>query len=259
MRSIAIIPSRMGASRFPGKPMAKIHGMPMIGHCFNRTRLCAGVFDTYVATCDKEIADYIEGIGGKSVMTSSTHDRATDRTAEAIMKIEEDTGLDVDVVVMVQGDEPILSPSDIDNMLVCFEDPSVNIVNVMSRIRTEEQFVDKNNVKVVVNQSNDAMYFSREPIPSPWKGFDNLPMYNQVGIIAFRKKALIDFNNMPQAEIEKIESIDMCRVLETGGNVRMVPTDNFYLGVDTKEELAAVEKLLDDDDLLKGYCSYERN
>ena len=105
MKAIAIIPARMGSSRYPGKPMAKIHGVPMIGHCYHRTKLCNDLMDTYVATCDDEIHDYIISIGGKSIMTSDIHERATDRTAEAMLKIEEMIGECIDIVVMVQGDE----------------------------------------------------------------------------------------------------------------------------------------------------------
>ena len=116
MKAIAIIPARMGSSRYPGKPMAKIHGVPMIGHCYHRTKLCNDLMDTYVATCDDEIHDYIISIGGKSIMTSDIHERATDRTAEAMLKIEEMIGENIDIVVMVQGDEPMVDHIVIDKI-----------------------------------------------------------------------------------------------------------------------------------------------
>lgn len=253
MKVIGIIPARLGATRFPGKPMKKIHGMPMVGHCYHRTRLAEGINDTYVATCDQEIADYINSIGGKSVMTSTSHTRATTRTAEAMEHIEQEIGKQVDIVVMMQGDEPLVRPDTIAETLVHFNDPNVEIVNIMSRIRTSEQFVDKNNVKVVVAQNNDALYFSREPIPSPWHGIEDLPMYMQTGIIAFRRDVLIRFNKMAETTLEQIESIDMNRVLETGGHIRMVPTDAVTIGVDTLEELKAVEQLLNDDLIMPEY------
>ena len=111
MKVIAIIPARMESSRFPGKPLKMIHGMPMIGHCYHRTKICNELIDTYVATCNKEIYDYIESIGGKAIMTKSTHERASDRTAEAMLKIEKELGFKIDVVVMVQGDEPMTTPA----------------------------------------------------------------------------------------------------------------------------------------------------
>ena len=132
MKAVAIIPARMGSSRFPGKPMAKILGMPMIGHCYFRTRMCAELKGTYVATCDREIFDYVQAIGGQAVMTSDKHDRASDRAAEAMLKIEEKTGESIDIVVMVQGDEPMIIPIMIEaavNPLI--QDSSIKVSNLM--------------------------------------------------------------------------------------------------------------------------------
>jgi 3-deoxy-manno-octulosonate cytidylyltransferase (CMP-KDO synthetase) len=253
VKAIAILPARMGASRFPGKPLHPILGVPMIGHCYFRTCMVPGLDATYVATCDQEIADYVDSIGGKAVMTSSSHNRASDRTAEAMARIEAETGDRVDVVIMVQGDEPLILPETIGETLRHFDDPAVEIVNIMSRLRTREQFEDKNNVKVVVNQKSDALYFSREPIPSPWKGIDALPMYMQVGVIAFRREALIRFNSMAETTLEKIESVDMNRVLETGGQIRMVLTEAVTIGVDTPQEADEVGRLMQGDPLLAKY------
>lgn len=255
MKAIGIIPARMGASRFPGKPMEKLLGMPMVGHCYHRTRLAPGLDAAYVATCDEPIAEYVRSIGGKAVMTSTSHNRATTRTAEALEIIERETGERVDVVVMVQGDEPLIAPEIIGETLIHFSDPSVDIVNVMSRLRSLEAFVDKNNVKVVVNPNNDAIYFSREPIPSPWKGWEHLPRYMQTGIIAFRRDVLLRFNAMAETPLEQYESVDMNRVIETGGRIRMVLTEAVTIGVDTPEELVEAEKLLRDDPALARYLT----
>jgi 3-deoxy-manno-octulosonate cytidylyltransferase (CMP-KDO synthetase) len=255
MKAIAIIPARLAASRFPRKPMHKIVGIPMIGHCYYRTRRALGSEGTYVATCDQEIADYVGSIGGQAIMTSSLHNRATDRAAEAIALIEADASVRFDVVIMVQGDEPLILPSDINAMLAHFDDPAVEIVNLMSRLRTQTQFEDKNNVKVVVNQGMDALYFSREPIPSPWKGVEHVPMYMQVGVIAFRRDVLSRFNSLPESTLEKIESVDMNRVLETGGRIRMVLTDAPMIGVDTPEEAEEVARLIQNDQLFATYAN----
>ena len=188
-------------------------------------------------------------------MTANTHTRATTRTAEALEKIEVQIDEKIDVVVMVQGDEPLIQPNTISETVLYFQDQQVNIVNIMSRLPTKEAFEDENNVKVVVNNSNDALYYSREPIPSPWKGWEDIPRYMQTGIIAFRRNTLIDFNAMEETELEKIESVDMNRVLETGGKIKMVLTEAITIGVDVPEELVAVEKLLIDDEIMKGYLS----
>jgi len=253
MNVIAIIPARMGSSRYPGKPLRNIHGMPMVGHCYNRAVLSPGVKKAYVATCDEEIYDYILSIGGNAVMTSNTHTRATTRTSEALEKIEAKTGEIIDIVVMVQGDEPLIHPKTIGETVTHFQDKSVGIVNVMSSILTKKEFEDKNNVKVVVNNSNDAMYFSREPIPSSWRGWSNIPCYMQTGIIAFTRKSLINFNATAETDLEQIESVDMNRVLETGGKIRMVLTKDITMGVDVPEDIIKAEKLLENDKIMKGY------
>ena len=233
--------------------MARLRGMPMVGHCYHRTRLTPGLAATYVATCDEEIAEYVRSIGGSAVMTSHSHTRATTRTAEAMEHIEATTGDRVDVVVMVQGDEPLIHPETIAETLAHFSDPAVDIVNIMSRLRSYEQFADRNNVKVVVNHRNDALYFSREPIPSPWRGIDGVPMFQQTGIIAFRRDALRRVNAMPETRLEQIESVDMNRVLETGGRIRMVPTETVTIGVDTPAELRAAEELIAEDPTTAQY------
>ena len=223
---IAIIPARMASSRFPGKPMAEIHGIPMIGHVYFRTRMCPILNETYVATCDQEIFDYIVSIGGKAVMTAVSHERASDRTAEAMLKIESETGHKADIVVMVQGDEPMLTPAMIKQSVSTMRnDPSVQVLNLMAKIKTIEEFDDPNEVKVVVDSQSNAIYFSREPIPSRKKGVEDVPMLKQVCIIPFRRDFLLKFNKLESTPLEIIESVDMMRVIEHGCKVRMVFAD----------------------------------
>mgnify|MGYP001212727794 CR=1 FL=1 len=253
MKVIGVIPARLNATRFPGKPMAKIHGMPMVEHCYHRTRLTPGISSTFVATCDDEIAKHINEIGGNSILTSDSHTRATTRTAEAMQIIEEKFREKIDILVMVQGDEPLIKPETIAKTLSHFKDSSVEIVNIMSRLDSYDQFIDKNNVKVVVDYNSDALYFSREPIPSPWKGIKNLSMYMQTGIIAFRREALLKFNSMDETLLEQTESIDMNRVLEMGGSIRMVATESRTIGVDTPQELKDSEELMRNDSTLAQY------
>ena len=254
MKAIAIIPARMGSSRYPGKPMAKIHGVPMIGHCYHRTKLCNDLMDAYVATCDEEIHDYIISIGGKSIMTSDIHERATDRTAEAMLKIEEIIGESIDIVVMVQGDEPMVTPEMISQSLAPFrENQSIKVVNLMAHMETVKEFEDPNEVKVVIDKNSNAIYFSREAIPSRKKGFDNVPMLKQVCIIPFKREYLLTFNDLEETELEKIESVDMMRILENGDKVRMVMTDSDSFSVDTEEDRIFVEEKMMEDQLMKNY------
>ena len=254
MKSIAIIPARMGSSRFPGKPMQKIHGIPMIGHCYFRTRMCEDLFATYVATCDQEIYDYIKSINGNVVMTSSSHEMACDRASEAMIKIEKEINSKVDVVVMVQGDEPMVTPEMIAESLKPLKlDPSVNIVNLMSKMGTIDEFEDPNEVKVVIDNFSDALYFSREAIPSQKKFNAEFPMLKQVCIIPFRREYLLKFNSMVRTKLEIIESIDMLRILENGEKIRMVMTNINSLSVDTEYDLMRVKKVMINDQLMNQY------
>ena len=253
MRVIGVIPARLAATRFPGKPLATLLEMPMIGHCYYRTQLALGIDATYVATCDNAIADYIRSINGNVVMTSVEHTRATTRTAEALSHIEAELGEKVDVVVMVQGDEPLIPPKAIGDTLQHFIDPNINVVNIMSRLKSLDMFVDKNNVKVVVDHENNALYFSREPIPSPWKGWDHISGFMQSGIMAFRRDTLLHFNSMPETELEQIESVDMNRLLQTGSKIRMLLTEAALIGVDTPDELVTAEQMLRNDPDIRRY------
>jgi len=245
MNVVGIIPARMASSRFPGKPMKNIKGTPMIGHVYNRSKMCKKLNEVYVATCDQEIADYILSINGKVIMTSSEHERASDRSAEAMLKIENILNKSIDIVVMIQGDEPMVTPSMIEKSLKPFSDSKINVVNLMSRMKTLEEFEDPNEPKVVFDKFYNAIYFSREPIPSRKKGFDKVPMYKQVCIIPFRRDYLLKFNNMPETELEKIESIDMNRILEVGEKIKMVEINETVFSVDTLSDLRKVEAYLE--------------
>ena len=251
---VAIIPARMGSTRFPGKPLAKIHGVPMVGHVYFRTKMCSLLRETYVATCDQEIYDYISSVGGKAIMTSDSHERCSDRTAEAMLKVESATGGKVDIVVMVQGDEPMVTPEMIKAAInPMLEDPSINVVNLMARIKTVGEFEDPNEVKVVVDLKNWALYFSREPIPSRRKGVRDVPMLKQVCIIPFQRDYLLKFNSLPETPLERIESVDMMRIIEHGDRVHMVMADVETLSVDTPEDLERVVDLMKEDALINKY------
>ena len=255
MNVIAIIPGRMQATRFPGKPMAKIHGVPMIGHVYERTRLAKTINETWAATCDKEIFDYIKSIGGKVVMTHDRHERCSDRTAEAMLKIEEQTGRKADIVAMVQGDEPMVFPEMIDAAVqLLLDDAALPIACLMAPITENSVFEDPNQVKVVADLKGYALYFSREPIPSRKKGAKSLPRYKQVPIIPFRRDYLLRFNSLPPTPLEIIESVDLMRVLEHGDKVKMAITKHNTLAVDTPEDLKRVVAAMKDDPLLAGYA-----
>lgn len=254
MNIIAIIPARMASTRFPNKPMAKILGIPMIGHVYCRSSMCKLLNDVWVATCDQEIFDYVRSSGGKAVMTADTHERASDRAAEAMTKIEQETGKKIDIVVMIQGDEPMLFPEMIDLAVKpMIEDTSINIVNLMGKIKTREEQEDPNTVKVVVDLQGFALYYSREPIPSWKKGAKSVPMLKQVPIIPFKREFLLKFNQLSPTPLEIVESVDMMRVLEHGYKVKMILEEFETYGVDTPQDLSKVENVMSHDRLVSEY------
>lgn len=244
MNILALIPARMGSSRFPGKPMAKILNKPMIGHVYERVSRSSLLATTAVATCDEEIFNYIESIGGLAVMTSNTHDRASDRCAEALLKIEQMLKKTFDIVVMVQGDEPMTDPEMINEAVKpMIEDNSILVTNLLGPIKNDKEFEDRNCIKVVTDLENNALFFSREPIPTRFKT-EQIPMGKQVCIIPFRRDYLIEYTKLKPTPLEIVESIDMMRILEHGMKVKMVPTQYDSYAVDTFEDLKRVEKLM---------------
>jgi len=254
MNIVGVIPARMGSSRFPGKPMANILGIPMIGHVYLRSKMSRLLNEVYVATCDQEIFDYVTQIGGKAIMTADSHERASDRTAEALLHIEKMTGERVDIVVMIQGDEPMLHPEMIDEAVKpLVADESILVSNLMAPLITPEEHDDINEVKVVVDQDFFALYFSREPIPSRRRMGDDIPKNKQVCIIPFQRDFLIKFGELDPTPLEIIESVDMLRVLEHGYKVKIVPTRFEVYSVDTETDRQRVEALMVDDELFPKY------
>ena len=253
MNIIAVIPVRMAASRFPGKPMAKIMGTPMIEHVFKRVSLSKSVADVYVATCDEEIYNYISSLGGKVVMTSDCHERCSDRCAEAMLKIEEMTGERVDILVMVQGDEPLTHPDMIDEALApMLDDENIPISNLTGEIKTQAEFENPNEVKVVMDKEGNALYLSREPIPSKKKYKSDVPQYKQIPVIPFKRDFLIQYNELGLTELEIIESVDMLRVIENGYKLKMIKTDYVVKAVDIPDDVAIVEALMVKDKLYQN-------
>jgi 3-deoxy-manno-octulosonate cytidylyltransferase (CMP-KDO synthetase) len=222
----------------------------MIEHVYRRTAMCEVLDDVWVATCDQEIKDAVTTFGGKAVMTSASHERASDRIAEAMQHT------DADIVVMVQGDEPMTYPEMIEASLEPFlsEAEQVMCVNLVARIDSEAEFESPNTIKVVMDANNFAVYMSREPIPTRHRlPFGQLPAYKQVCIIPFTKDGLDLFTRLSPTPLEETESIDMLRFIEHGYRVKMVETSHSTHAVDTADDLKLVEKLMADDALTRTY------
>jgi len=244
----------MGSSRFPGKPLAQICGITMIEHVYRRTKMSQLLSDVYVATCDQKIMETVTSFGGKAIMTKDTHERASDRVAEAMLKIEEQHNMRVDILVMIQGDEPLVHPTMIEESLKpLLEDASVKVANLLAPLHSTEEQNDPNEIKVVVDKESNALYFSRVPIPSRDRVKGDVPIYKQVCIIPFRRDYLLEFNSLEQTPLEMAESVDMMRVLEYGEKVKMVPTRYETYSVDTQDDLERVSKLMENDPLFAKY------
>jgi 3-deoxy-manno-octulosonate cytidylyltransferase (CMP-KDO synthetase) len=235
----------MGSSRFPGKPLANILGIPMIGHVIKRATM-EKIFDkVVVATCDKEIAAYAESIGMEAVMTSSSHERASDRVCEALQTLETKDGVSYESITLLQGDEPLVTPRMLRSAINALNDSAVSVVNLRSLITNREEFLSINCVKVVCNEKSDALYFSRAPIPRPNKlEFDLPKAYKQVCIIPFRRDFLMKYSDLAPTYLESVESVDMNRVLESGFNVRCVLVDEESYPVDVPEDIVRVEHIM---------------
>lgn len=240
-KTIVIVPARMASSRYPGKPLAMIAGLPMIEHVRRRAMLAKGIDEVVVATCDREIAEVVEKAGGRAIMTANTHERSTERVAEAMRSL---TG---DVVVVAQGDEPLLLPNDLELVAAPFgQRPEVNSVSLLSPLEGRADFSNPNIVKAVCDWQGCIMLYSRAPIPYFQKQ-GPCPVYRETGIRAFRADFLQAYVSLPETPFEKVEAVDMMRLREHGYQVLGVMTGGVTLGVDHPEEVDRIENELRQD------------
>jgi 3-deoxy-manno-octulosonate cytidylyltransferase (CMP-KDO synthetase) len=236
----AVIPARMASSRYPGKPLVPILGLLMIEHVRRRTLMADGVDHVVVATCDASIKAAVETAGGRAVMTRDTHERCTDRVEEAMQY------LPGDIVAMVQGDEPLLIPEAV-RMVTrpLLDDASLDVVNLLSPLESEADYLNPNIVKAVCNLRGDLMHLTRAAVPHFRKRVA-VPVYRQTGIMAFRTSFLHRFSSLPETQLERAESVDMLRVLEHGIRLAGVVVEYNTLGVDRPTDIPLVEAVLRD-------------
>jgi len=242
MKKVALIPARYGATRFPGKLMAKLGGKSVILRTYEST-VNTGVFDEVMVVCDSEIIyNEIVSNGGKAVMSKKEHECGTDRIAEAI----EDRS-DVDIVVNVQGDEPFTQKEPLEKLLKVFEGEegqNVQVASLMQELKDWKSIEDPNYVKVAVDKKFNALFFSRSVIPYPRDKEVKSVYYEHIGIYAFRRQTLMDFTKMPVSPLEAAEKIECLRYLENGIPMKMVVTEYMGVEIDTPDDLLKAEKLL---------------
>ena len=235
-----IIPARYASSRFPGKPLVDILGHPMFWHVYSRACRCAALERVLLATDDDRIRAAAEQWDVPCLMTRSDHASGTDRVYEAACQL----GVAPDaVVVNIQGDEPLLDPLMLEQLIAPFADPTVMVTTLAMQI-TPERAQDPNQVKVAMAANGDALYFSRAPIPFDRDGNSDDPFLGHIGMYAFRMSALERFVSLPQSRLEKREKLEQLRFLENGVPIRVVITNLSSRGVDTQEDLDAVRALL---------------
>ena len=245
MKFIAIIPARYASTRFPGKPLALLGGKPVIQRVYEKVKEV--ISDVYVATDDERIFDTVEKFGGNAVMTSTNHKSGTDRIKEALDKI----GGSFDVVINIQGDEPFIHKSQIEEVCRCFDDASTQIATLgIPFAKDIEAISNPNSPKIVVDNNNFAMYFSRSVIPfvrnvdkNEWPG--KYPFLKHIGVYAYRSEVLREVTALPQSSLELAESLEQLRWLQNGYKIKVGLTTLETVGIDTPQDLEKAETLLD--------------
>ncbi len=250
MRTIAVIPARYRSKRLPGKPLAEIHGKTMIQRVYERVSRASRLDEILVATDDERILDAVAGFGGKAVMTSSAHPSGSDRIAEAVRDLE------FDLVVNVQGDEPLVAPDAVDDAILLAERSPAAIVSLRQAISDRASLLDPNVVKVVTDLRGFALYFSRSPIP--WPGSPHIPgsplmedaplppniHFKHIGLYVYPRERLLSLSALPPTALEIAESLEQLRAMEHGVPIRMGETEHPFVAVDTEADLERVREIV---------------
>ena len=237
MKVLCVIPARYASTRLPGKPLKDIAGKPMVVRVYERASQAGLVNETLVATDDERIKTAVEAAGGKAMLTRADHATGTDRLAEVAEAYP-----DVDLIVNVQGDEPLIEPGLIDELAGLFEgEPELAMATVKTEIEDEAEQKNPNNVKVVCDKAGYALYFSRSLMPYPRKG--GCPVYKHIGIYAYRRDFLLHYAKMEPTPLEQAESLEQLRALENGYRIKVVETKAKFVGVDTVEDLERVNEI----------------
>lgn len=250
MKTLIVIPARYASTRFPGKPLAMLGGESIIGRVWHTASQMAGAGRVVVATDDERILSHVRSIGGDeaAMMTSTAHRSGTDRCGEVLRRLTE-RGEHYDVVVNIQGDEPFMEQRQIETLTACFNDSGCDIATLRTPIRSTEELLSPNNVKVVCGDNGQALYFSRQPIPyrrdvaqDSW--LDGAAYYKHVGIYAFRAEVLEKLCTLPSAPLEECEKLEQLRWLSAGFRITVRDTEHANIGIDTPQDLAEAEAWL---------------
>ncbi len=238
MQITGVIPARYSSTRFPGKPLADLMGKPMIQHVYEQATKAQVLSEVLVATDDERIFAAVEEFGGRAVMTSAEHQTGTDRLAEVA------ANLSSQLIVNIQGDEPLLSPDSINQAVQpLMDDSSIAMGTLKYRIEDPEEIADPNVVKVVTDTQGLALYFSRAPIPYPRDGSEGL-YFKHIGLYVYRREFLLNFARLASTPLERLEKLEQLRALENGYKITVVETQHPAIGVDTPADLEKVRRML---------------
>ncbi|WP_218916785.1 3-deoxy-manno-octulosonate cytidylyltransferase [Fluviicola taffensis] len=244
MRILGIIPARYGSSRFPGKPLIDLKGKTMIQRVVEGAAKSSLLTDLIVATDDQRIVEAVESFGGKVQMTDSKHPTGTDRCAEIVRSLADN----YDVVINIQGDEPLVDARQLDQLLQAFTNPEVQIATLASRKIEMEDILNPNRIKVIVDKNQNALYFSRSPIPNfanaKGEPLEIYPFLRHIGLYAYRSEVLLQLSELEETHLEKIESLEQLRWLYNGYKIQVVETEIETPNIDTPEDVEKVLNLL---------------
>lgn len=242
MSVIGIIPARYASTRFPGKPLAYINEKSVIQRVFEQCKSADILDRVVVATDDERIWDHVMDFGGEAVMTGKENQNGTSRCAEAISRIEKDSGASFEVVINIQGDEPFIQPEQIRDVVAIFKDPKAQVGTLSKKITSDQELFNPNVVKLITDRNDKAIYFSRNPIPfvrdvheTHW--LSHAGFYKHIGIYGYRKNILIELAKLEPAPLELAEKLEQLRWMENGYRISVEYTEYDSLGIDTPEDL----------------------
>lgn len=239
MKVLCVIPARYASTRLPGKPLAMIAGKPMIQHVYERASQAKRPQTVLVATDHKLVYEAVQAFGGKTMLTSPEHPTGTDRLAEVAR-----AHADYDIIINVQGDEPLIAPEIIDKLAAAFDEEPELVMATLASVMDESEYANPNAVKVVTDLQGYALYFSRSLIPFPRVKVEEMPVYKHIGIYAYRREFLLAFAALRPTPLERTESLEQLRALEYGHRIKVLKTEFQSIGVDTPEDLEKVNQLL---------------
>lgn len=234
---VAVIPARYKSTRFPAKPLSLIHGKYMIQWVYERVSKVEEISDTYVATDDARIYDAVISFGGKAIITSEVHQSGTDRITEAIEKIEES----FDIVLNIQGDEPMIKTEMIKKLISAFNDDQVEMATLKKEITEMDEINNPNIAKVITDKEDNAIYFSRSVIPFNRDNRENIKYFKHIGVYGYKKEFIKTFSSLGQSSLEVFEQLEQLRALENGYKIRVLETKHQSIGVDLPEHIQIVE------------------